>query len=367
MGFLDGIGSTLGNVVSDVEQGVESIAKLDPIGAGINAIGNALGLDPKLTAALEMGAGFMTGDVTSMVRGAEDLVNGRAANPGDSAGYAPDSMPTAGDADHATAKDMDAQTAMYVLSQQFDAVDTASGQGGKDGNVSRDDLQAVVEDPNASPELKATCQYLLDNASAFNQADVGGGGGVDGIISKAGVQSVLASEMPQDLSQIGQRMGDLAANAKKCGEEYVDSANAQAAAKPGSKVPVHPDGETADGKVNSPAHAPTPPSPPAASDDSSAAPTDDSKPADDTQASGDASTGSAPSTTKPAGSLDEQMGNYQDQLDALEQKVESGNLSQADLAKCQAEMQRLSEMVQLISNIEKAEHDMRMAVINNIR
>src|SRR5947209_2631838 len=100
IGILDSVGSAVGEVVED---GVGALSKIpDPIAMGIETVGKALGLDPKLTGLIEIGVGAATGDVMCGVHGANDVLNSKSSGERPSAGYAPSGSSSAGAADSGT-------------------------------------------------------------------------------------------------------------------------------------------------------------------------------------------------------------------------------------------------------------------------
>lgn len=77
--------------------------------------------------------------------------------------------------------------AAAILQANFDIMDTAAGRGGADGRIGKPDLEAIVggRAPNAPPELREACEFLLANPALFNAIDVADGrGDVDGIIGR---------------------------------------------------------------------------------------------------------------------------------------------------------------------------------------
>lgn len=71
------------------------------------------------------------------------------------------------------------QQAIAILTDFSALADTADGGGNRDGEISRDDLSAILDDPNAPASLRAAATYLLDerNAVIFNAVD---GAGAEG-------------------------------------------------------------------------------------------------------------------------------------------------------------------------------------------
>lgn len=85
--------------------------------------------------------------------------------------------------------------AVQTVIDEFDMFDTAGEGGDPDGRVSRADLEAVANDPCASPEAQAAAQYLLDNEGLWDlaetAADVRGPMATDGRATKEDLQSFL--------------------------------------------------------------------------------------------------------------------------------------------------------------------------------
>ncbi len=86
-------------------------------------------------------------------------------------------------------------TAVSVLLEHFDRLDTADDGGDPDGLVSRDDVEAVAADPTAPWELQAAARYLLDNPTLYTLVDSGADGGgpwsSDGDIKRADIETFL--------------------------------------------------------------------------------------------------------------------------------------------------------------------------------
>ncbi len=90
-----------------------------------------------------------------------------------------------------------------VLLDHLDQLDQAAGRGGRDGKIGREDLEAVANDPNASPELREAAQAALGNENYLNALDLGAGGGdVDREIARDDLEAVIREEQqnPQRLS-----------------------------------------------------------------------------------------------------------------------------------------------------------------------
>ena len=75
--------------------------------------------------------------------------------------------------------------AIEIMRGNFDQLDTAGHGGCPDGIVSRDDLEGILEDSSATPELKAAARYALAHPELFDRIDTAGhGGDRDGKISR---------------------------------------------------------------------------------------------------------------------------------------------------------------------------------------
>ena len=85
-----------------------------------------------------------------------------------------------------------------VFQRNFDVFDTAAKGGSKDGNVSREDIQAVADGAQYTAEQRAAAQYLLDHPDQYAMLDTGKNGGgayaADGDITRGDVDAVVARE-----------------------------------------------------------------------------------------------------------------------------------------------------------------------------
>jgi hypothetical protein len=90
--------------------------------------------------------------------------------------------------------DFDTQygTALGALDKYFNLLDTAAGIGKRDGVFAKVDLQAAATNPDLPPELKAACEFLLNNPAVFNEINAAGGTADDGFITQADVQAAIA-------------------------------------------------------------------------------------------------------------------------------------------------------------------------------
>lgn len=81
-----------------------------------------------------------------------------------------------------------------VLLDYLFLVDTAAGDGERDAKFSRDDLEAILHNPDLPREVRAAARALLDSPDTFAHADRGGDAeaGTDGIISVQDLLDVTA-------------------------------------------------------------------------------------------------------------------------------------------------------------------------------
>lgn len=83
--------------------------------------------------------------------------------------------------------------AVTALKDNFGALDTSAGLGGKDGLVGRNDLESALKNPALPQELRDACRFLLENPSAWNQLDVHAGiGEVDGFFGHCDLEAASA-------------------------------------------------------------------------------------------------------------------------------------------------------------------------------
>ncbi len=122
-----------------------------------------------------------------------------------------------------------------ALFENFDYFDTASRGGKPDGIVSRGDLEAVANDPNADPALREAAQNILD--SEFGDLDSTKNGQEDGKISQDDVGMSLAWDAAQTINphfgNVAQRDGSngisLADLQAVLNDEHADPAQREAA------------------------------------------------------------------------------------------------------------------------------------------
>lgn len=84
------------------------------------------------------------------------------------------------------------QQAIAVLTGYLPIADTAADGGEPDQQVSRDDLQALLDDPNTPESVRSAASYLLadENEVIFNAIDgAGDGGNANGILNLGNLQA----------------------------------------------------------------------------------------------------------------------------------------------------------------------------------
>jgi hypothetical protein len=91
------------------------------------------------------------------------------------------------------ATSMDEQTALQTIRDNFDLFDTAAGVGKPDGLIGRNDLQAILNNPNVPANVKAAAKFMLDNPAYFNKAETAQfHGQMDGLLGRGDVDAELA-------------------------------------------------------------------------------------------------------------------------------------------------------------------------------
>lgn len=117
-----------------------------------------------------------------------------------------------------------------VFQRNFDVFDTAAKGGSKDGNVSRDDIQAVADGSQYTAEQRAAAQYLLDHPDQYAMLDTGKNGGglyaADGDITRGDVDAVVAREPL--FADTGTFVSDAPAIPENVSGEFEDPASAAA-------------------------------------------------------------------------------------------------------------------------------------------
>lgn len=87
-------------------------------------------------------------------------------------------------------------TNVVNFQRHFDTFDTAAHGGSTDGKVSREDIEAVANGSQYSAEQRAAAQYLLDHSDEYARLDTGKDGGglyaADGDISREDIDAVVA-------------------------------------------------------------------------------------------------------------------------------------------------------------------------------
>ena len=80
--------------------------------------------------------------------------------------------------------------ALHVLDQNWATFDSAAGA--RDQYLRREDLQAILNNPNASSMLKDAARFLLQHPEYFNRLEMAAGvGGKDGIVGHGDVKAEL--------------------------------------------------------------------------------------------------------------------------------------------------------------------------------
>jgi hypothetical protein len=93
------------------------------------------------------------------------------------------------------------QDSLNTLLQNWDTFDTAIGK--KDCLITKENLEAISNFPNTSPELKKAAQFLIQHEEYFNRLEMACGvGGKDGIISQGDVAADVA-KVKKDIAQYG--------------------------------------------------------------------------------------------------------------------------------------------------------------------
>ena len=107
--------------------------------------------------------------------------------------------------------------AIDILINNIDIFDTAAGIGRKDNIIGKQDLEAIMNNPNIDPELKAAAEYLLENEAVFNSLDrAANRGGWDQKIGLNDLKAAKESGMfdnfdyPQGFDPNNMSMGDAA-------------------------------------------------------------------------------------------------------------------------------------------------------------
>lgn len=169
-----GIGEILGSIGSAAqelehvgESAVSTLSKIpDPIAMGVSAVGNALGLDPKLTGMLELGVGVLTGDVMCGIHGANDILNNKGTE--GTTGPAPG-------ADSGYASSMSPHDALQTVRDNFAAIDSNG-----DGKITESELRAAANSEN--PKIADAAKFLLSHGDVTgDMGQIANGGKYDQI------------------------------------------------------------------------------------------------------------------------------------------------------------------------------------------
>jgi len=220
------------------------------------------------------------------------------------------------------------QSALQTIQNNFGLFDTASGKTKPDGLISKGDLQHVINDPGVPADVKAAAEFMLQNSTYFSEAETAQFKSTpDGLLGAGDVASELAR-----LKAAGATGGSSGAGATG-----------------GSQTPPN---TTATGSATSSDAT-------GGSSSTSTVNTSD--------ANGPATINAGHTDGTLEGTLDSLQANAQTQIDRLMSDLSKGDLSPTDLAKVQAKMQQIQQMLTMVTNMQKELHDMQMAIINNIR
>jgi hypothetical protein len=231
------IGNFLGNVVSGVanfvDDAVDVIKQFDPVAKIGSAIVDGLGLPPGLAGVAKMGLGFITGDVILAADGGTDLGKQLFKNDGavtehqacsgpaqPPPGYAAPVMspwrapgeliqqlcgavhPGISASGNPLANDIGQyRDALHELKANFDTFDSAASL--HDGYFTRNDLQAVLANPNAAAELKQAAQFFLSHPEYFNRLEMSvGTASMDGVVGMPDIDRELG-RVSADIQKYG--------------------------------------------------------------------------------------------------------------------------------------------------------------------
>ena len=91
-----------------------------------------------------------------------------------------------------TGQNMLPVVAARTLLKYIDFLDTAAGEGGRDGQFTLKDLEAIADNPALPAELKKAVEYVLKNPAILNSLDVAAGmGEVDGVFAKTDLETFI--------------------------------------------------------------------------------------------------------------------------------------------------------------------------------
>ncbi|MBI3183644.1 MAG: hypothetical protein HYZ28_16015 [Myxococcales bacterium] len=164
-----------------------------PLNIGIDLVGEALNVDPKLTSIAKIAAGALTANPVMIVQGAVGLGGELLKNPPAVTEFAPGSSLEVAGRGYAPA---DAELHRYkkaleVIRDNFTQVDTAFGLPISDGCVSAFDLNAVARDQSAAAHVREAANYLLQ-ANRFDELDLAAGvGRKDNLIGLTDIEAQL--------------------------------------------------------------------------------------------------------------------------------------------------------------------------------
>ncbi|MBS2026898.1 MAG: hypothetical protein JST54_03250 [Deltaproteobacteria bacterium] len=159
--LLSGIGSAVTGLVGEVAGEAGGIP--DPIASGIELIANAVGLDPKITGAIELGAAFFTGDLACAMHGANDILNGKSKSASTDAS-SPSAPPTPGYASPAKTDlptpptQMDDHTVLQTIRDNYAAIDTNG-----DGKITSGELADAASNPKLPQNVRDACTALFND------------------------------------------------------------------------------------------------------------------------------------------------------------------------------------------------------------
>jgi hypothetical protein len=192
---------------------LDALLKFNPVSLVADFACNALGIDGTAKAVIKGAAGVLTGNPLTIIDAGKDLLTGfaapkpaqtqywspTAASPfGAQPGYAPNPAAPANPLDPSIG---DYREALSAFKANFATFDQALI---KDGAITHGDLQAILNSPGASAELKRAAKFLVDHTEYFNRADNAGFllGFKDGLITPDGVDVELM-RVEKDIARYG--------------------------------------------------------------------------------------------------------------------------------------------------------------------
>lgn len=99
--------------------------------------------------------------------------------------------------------------AAAILKKYFSVLDQAAGIGDKDGLIGKPDLEAIVRCEGAPADLRAACQWLLENSSFFDNLETSAEGGRrDGLIGLNDLDTTIRTHQDEAVGprREGQKM-----------------------------------------------------------------------------------------------------------------------------------------------------------------